>query len=407
MDAGRARELDAHDDLAPFRERFHLPDACVYLDGNSLGPMPVATPDAVASLLDAWRSDAVAGWDRWIDVGTRLGDELAPVIGAGPGTVAIGDQTSINLFKLATAALRSTGRPSILTDAGNFPSDRYVLAGVAAAAGGRLVVAPEDADVDELAAHLEPDIGLVALTHVSYRSGVLHDAAAISERAHHAGSLVLWDLAHSAGAVPVEVVHWGADLAVGCTYKYLNGGPGSPGFLYVREDLVDHLNQPIQGWFGHVDMFAFAHEYEPAPDIRRFLVGTPPLVALAATGAGIALTVEAGIDRLRAKSRSLGRLFVDLVQPVIAGAGGGIASPLDDLRRGSHVSLRHPEALGISRALRAEGVIVDFRAPDIVRFGFAPLYLRHADVVTAVDTLAAVLDSGAHHRYEGEPTGVT
>lgn len=407
MDPERARSLDALDELAGFRSRFHLPDRPIYLDGNSLGPPTVDAEAAIAGAIATWRSEAVLGWDRWIDLGVELGDELAPLIGAEVGTVAVGDQTSVNLYKLATAALRHVGRASILTDAGNFPSDRYVLAGVAEAAGGSLVVAPEDAEPDQLATHLGPDIGLVALTHVAYRSGRLHDAATITGLAHDAGALVLWDLAHSAGAVPVHLGTWQADIAVGCTYKYLNGGPGSPGFLHVRSDLVTELHQPIQGWFGHADMFGFADRYLPAPNIRRYLVGTPPVLALAATGAGIRLTAEAGIERIRAKSESLGRLFVELAEPVIGEHGGTLASPLDARRRGSHVSIRHEDAFALSLALRDAGVVVDFRTPDIVRFGFAPLYVRHADVVAAVEILAGILASGEHHRHRADRHGVT
>lgn len=407
MRRDRADRLDEADELAGFRQRFALPDSAIYLDGNSLGAMPVDTPAAVRTVLDEWRSDAVRGWDRWIDISTSIGDRLAPLIGAPPGTVAVADQTSINLFKLASAALRYTGRPSILTDAGNFPSDRYVLEGVATAAGGRLVVAPEDADPVILTDHLSGDVGLIALTHVAYGSGRMHDGPAVTHIAHDHGALMLWDLAHTAGAVPVDLERWQADLAVGCTYKYLNGGPGSPGFLYVGRQLQTQLRQPIQGWFGHVDMFAFAADYEPSPSIRRFLVGTPPVVALAATAAGIEVTAEAGIDRIRAKGMSLTRLFCDLVVPVLARHGGEVAGPVRSEHRGSHVSVRHHDAYALSLALRDAGVVVDFRGPDLIRFGFSPLYLRHRDVTDAVDCLGRILDEGRHHGFASEPRGVT
>lgn len=411
MPADRAAALDSADVLAPFRDRFLLPDGSVYLDGNSLGALPVDTPSAVEDVLATWRERAVLGWDEWIDTGTRLGDSLAPLLGAPAGSVAISDQTSINLYKLASAALDHTGRRSILTDAGNFPSDRYVLEAVATRAGGRLVVAPEDADPETLGAILEAeaedDVGLVAMTHVAYRSGHLHDARRISDLAHRAGALVLWDLAHSAGAVPVELEAWGADLAVGCTYKYLNGGPGSPGFLFVRPGLLDRVEQPIHGWFGHSDMFGFIDDYEPAPSIRRFLVGTPPIVALAATEIGIGITAEAGIERIRSKGMSLGTLFVELAEPVLAIHGGMITSPRDPHRRGSHVSVAHPDAFAISLAMRTAGVVVDFRAPDILRFGFAPLYVRHRDIARAASVLDDVLRSEAHRSFPTDPKGVT
>jgi kynureninase len=409
--ADRAAALDSADILASFRDRFLLPDGTVYLDGNSLGALPVDTPPAIAETLDTWRRRAVLGWDDWIDAGARLGDALAPLIGAPAGSVAISDQTSINLFKLASAALEHTGRPSILTDAGNFPSDRYILEAVAARAGGRLVVAPEDADPDTLEGILNAgagdEVGLVALTHVAYRSGHLHDGRRVTRMAHDAGTLILWDLAHSAGAVPVDLASWGADLAVGCTYKYLNGGPGSPGYLFVRPGLIERIDQPIHGWFGHEDMFGFVDDYAPARSIRRFLVGTPPIVALAATEVGIEITAEAGIERIHAKGMSLGTLFVDFVEPVLHDGGGALASPRDPRERGSHVSVAHPDAYAISRAMREAGIVVDFRAPDILRFGFAPLYVRHQDIAHAVDVLDDVLRNRVHRSFPADPTGVT
>lgn len=407
MDRDLVGSLDRADDLAPHRDRLLIPDARIYLDGNSLGPLPADTEQAVRDVLDTWRRDAVLAWDGWIDVGERLGDELAPLIGAPPGTVAVCDQTSVNLYKLASAALAHTGRGSIVTDAGNFPSDRYVLAGVAEAAGGRLIVMPEDPDVSTIARHVDGDVGLVAMTHVAYRSGHLHDGEAVTAAAHAAGALMLWDLAHSAGAVPVALDRWGADLAIGCTYKYLNGGPGSPGFLFVRGDLHDRLHQPIRGWFGHDDMFGFHDEFHPAPSIRRFLVGTPSVIAAAATEVGIGLTADAGIERIRTKGRALGDLLVTMVEPVLAAHGGHVASPLDPDRRGSHVAVRHPDAHAVSSALRHSGVIVDFRAPDLIRFGLAPLILRHRDVADAVDILNDILERRLHHSFRSNRSGVT
>lgn len=403
----RARLADAGDPLSSFRERFDIDDSLIYLDGNSLGPMPRSARGRVGSFMDEWARDLVMGWDRWIDIGTRLGDLLAPVIGAGPGEVALADQTSVNLYKLASAALDASDRPNVVTDAGNFPSDLYILSSVAASHGGKLVVVPEDPTPVQLEGALDDHVALVALTHVGYRSGFMHDGSAITALAHRNGSRMLWDLAHSAGSTFVGLNDWGADLAVGCTYKYLNGGPGSPGFLYVRGDLQRELVQPIAGWFGHADMFAFEPRFVPAPSISRFLVGTPPVVSMAATAAGIEITAEAGIPRIRAKSVAMSELFIDAVTPLVEAGSIRIVGPPDAGHRGSHVALRHANGYGVSRALRTEGVIVDFRAPDIIRFGFAPLFNTHRQVLDAVDRLTRILHTKSFEEYGGPVHGVT
>ncbi len=402
----RATRLDDADPLARHRDRFHIPPGTIYLDGNSLGVLPTATPGAIDAVLATWSAEAVLGWEHWIDSGVVLGDLLAPLIGASGGSVAVGDQTSVNLYKLADAALADGRRPSILTDAGNFPSDRYVLEAVARRNGGRLVVAPEDPTPETLIGLLDDDVGLVSMSHVSYRTGHLHDGAALTTVAHDHGARMLWDLAHSAGAVPVDLEGWGADMAVGCTYKYLNGGPGSPGFLYVRPDLHTVLEQPIHGWFGHRDMFGFDDDYVPDDSIRRFLVGTPSIVAMAATRVGIETVVDAGIAAIRAKGIELGELFLEAIGS-IGDEGLTLVSPRNPHHRGSHVAVRHPDAFAVSRALRAEGVIVDFRAPDVLRFGFAPLYLRFTDVVAAAAALDDVLASGSHRAHTATRHGVT
>jgi kynureninase len=404
----RAVRLDAADPLAGYREHFVIDDDLIYLDGNSLGrPPKAAITDVDAILRDEWARDLVRGWDRWLDLGTRLGDRLAGLIGARKGEVAICDQTSVNLFKLATAALDTADRPNILTDAGNFPSDRYVLSTVARRAGGRLVVLDEDPGPDDVAARLDPSVGLVALSHVSYRSGALLDGEGISQVAGANGSFMLWDLAHSAGAVPVDLDVWGADMAVGCTYKYLNGGPGSPGFLHVREGLHADVRQPITGWFGHEDQFGFHAEFKPADDISRFLVGTPPILSMTAVAAGIDIATDAGIPAIRAKSTSLSSLFIEAVDALDPSHGLEVATPRAPERRGSHVSLRHPEGLAIARALREEGVVPDFREPDLIRFGFAPLYTSHIEVVDAVAVLDTVLASGSYRDGDRSRRGVT
>lgn len=404
----RAADLDRTDPLRHCRDLFVIDDDLIYLDGNSLGRPPRAAAEAVTNALtEGWATELVMGWDHWLDLGIETGDLLAPLIGASPGEVVVGDQTSVNLYKLAMAALAASNRNRILTDAGNFPSDLYVLESVARHHGGELIVIDEDPSPPTLANHLDDSIGLVAMTHVSYRSGAMHDGAAVTQAVHAAGALMLWDLAHSVGAVPVALDTWGADLAVGCTYKYLNGGPGAPGFLFVAAALQAELHQPITGWFGHEDQFSFSAEFVPSDSIRRFLVGTPPILSLTAAKASIDISVAAGIDAIRRKGTSLTELFLEAVGEWDASFGMSTVTPLDPHQRGSHISLRHAAGFQISKALRAQGVIVDFRAPDLVRFGFAPLYTSHAEVVAAADALHATLRDGSWQEYPRHRFGVT
>ncbi|MDK1026692.1 MAG: kynureninase [Actinomycetota bacterium] len=403
----RAAALDGSDVLAPFRDRFVIEDNLLYLDGNSLGRLPKDTVRRIREVVEQeWAHEVVLAWDRWLDTGTRIGDALAPLIGARGGEVAVCDQTSINLYKLATAGIQATGRSNILTDGGNFPSDRYVLESVASAAGGRLILAPDDPTVGDLEPLIDGTVGLVALSHVSYRSGAMLDGAAITRLAHDRGAMMLWDLAHSAGAVPVQLSEWGADLAVGCTYKHLNAGPGAPGFLFVRADLQSTLDQPITGWFGHKDQFGFADDWQAAPDIRRFLVGTPSIVSMAGVEVGVALTAEAGIDAIRAKSIALTSLFIEAVTPLTSHAVA-VITPLDPAERGSHVTLRHPAGFQIATALRDRRVIPDFRAPDLIRFGFAPLYTSFAETVRAAEILGDIVRSRSYESFPDTRHGVT
>ncbi|NHZ70278.1 MAG: kynureninase [Proteobacteria bacterium] len=393
------RALDTQDELRGFRSRFVIDDAVLYLDGNSLGRLPLATINAVRlAVEDEWARELVLGWEHWIELGETIGDRLAPLIGAEAGEVVLSDQTSINLFKVASAGLASTGRSNIITDRGNFPSDRYILEAVARSAGGELRFVPEDPTLDDLSAALDASVGVVSLSHVAYRSGVMLDGAAVTAVAHDAGALMVWDLAHSAGSVPVALNEWNADLAVGCTYKYLNGGPGSPGFLYVRSDLVEHLEQPISGWFSHADQFEMAETYEPARSIRRFVVGTPPIISLVCARVGIDMTAEAGIDAIRRKSIALTSMFAEGLTS-LRHHGLVQITPSDPGLRGSHVTVSHPAGYQISQALRSENVIPDFREPDLVRFGFAPLYNTYAEVERALEVLESILDSGAHTTF--------
>ncbi|MFE0591379.1 kynureninase [Micromonospora echinospora] len=411
-----AEERDAADALAGLRDRFVITDPeLVYLDGNSLGRLPAATPDALARLArQDWGTELVRSWSTWIDWGRRLGDRLAAlVLGARPGEVVVSDSTSVNLYKLAAAALDANpGRHTILVDAEEFPTDRYLLQGLAAQRGltVRTIAShlDEGLDPDDVRRALDDQVALVVLSAVSYRSGTLLDLATVNAAAREVGAYVLWDLSHAAGSVPVELTASGADLAVGCTYKYLNGGPGAPAFLYVREELQARLRQPIWGWFGQRDQFRMGAEYDPAPDIDRFLVGTPPILSLAALDPALDVFAEAGIDQVRAKGVGLGELMVELADAWLTPLGFTLASPRDPQRRGSHICLAHPDALRISQALVSEAKVVgDFRVPDRLRLGPAPLYTRYVDVWDGMERLRDLVARGGHEHLPVEPPRVT
>lgn len=403
----RAALLDEEDSLATVRDRFTIDDDLLYLDGNSLGRPPASAASAVAAAVDEWQRDLVQGWDTWIDLPAEIGAELAPLIGAASGEVVLCDQTSVNLYKLASAGLSASGRRNIVTDAGNFPSDLYILDALATGAGGELRIAPEDAAPDAIEGLLDDTIGLLSLSHVAYRSGRLHDGPTLTDAAHRHGALALWDLSHSAGAVPVDLTSWGADLAIGCTYKYLNGGPGAPSFLYVPTRLHAELEQPIHGWFGHADQFGFTPTYQPDHSIRRFLVGTPPILSMVAAREGIRLSAEVGVEAIRAKGSSLTSLFIDALTADPVTASIEITTPLDPGERGAHVTIRHQDAFGMSQALRSMGVITDHRAPDLIRFGFAALYTTHAQAVAAASALREVVAARRYLDFPDRRHGVT
>ena len=399
----RAEALDAADPLAPFRDRFVIDDpSIVYLDGNSLGRLPRATAERLATLVrEGWGGELIRGWDRWLDWPTRIGDRIGTtLLGARPGEVAVADSTSVNTYRLAAAALEARpGRRAIVAARDEFPTDRYILEGLADARGltirwieGDPVDGPLPAD---LAAVLDDDVALVLLSHVNYRSAAIADMDAITALVHSAGALAIWDLCHSAGSVPVELEHAGADLAIGCTYKYLNGGPGAPAFLYVRRELQASLRNPIQGWFGRRDQFAMSQGYEPEPGIRGWLVGTSPILGLAAVEEGVGITADAGIDTIRAKGIALTDYAIGLADARLAQLGCGLGTPRDGARRGAHVSIRHPDARRLCRELIAGGVIPDFREPDSIRLGLAPLYTRFVDVWDGIDRLRSLLERGA------------
>lgn len=395
------RDRDAADLFAAMRDRFVLPDDLVYLDGNSLGALPRTTADRVASVVThEWGRDLIGSWNRhdWINLPARLGARIAPLIGAAPHEVIVADTTSANLYKLIVAALKARpGRTTILSEPGNFPTDLYVADGAAWSVGdARVRTVPADA----IAEAIDDDVALVLLTHVHYKSGRRLDMAALTAAAQARGALVLWDLSHSVGAVPIDLTGCNADLAVGCGYKYLNGGPGAPAFLYVAERHHGMLRSPLSGWMGHAAPFAFDDGYAPAPGIARFLCGTPPIVAMAALEQGLALFDGIDLPALAAKGQALCALYIDLVEERCAGHGFTLITPRDPAERGSHVSFRHVHAHAICQALIDRQVIGDFRAPDVLRMGFTPLYTRFADVWRAVDTLATVMRDGAWDRAD-------
>ncbi|MEV0941147.1 kynureninase [Micromonospora wenchangensis] len=408
-----AREWDAADPLAGLRDRFVVDDL-LYLDGNSLGRLPATTGDHLAGLVrGGWGTELVRSWPTWIEWPRRIGDRIAAhALGARDGEVIVSDSTSVNLYKLAAAALDARpGRGTILADAEEFPTDRYLLEGLAAQRGHTLRLLPSDLDEgldpETLAAALTEDVALVVLSAVSYRCGALLDVAAVTEAARRVGALVLWDLSHAVGSVPLDLTAAGADLAVGCTYKYLNGGPGAPAFLYVRRELQESLRQPIWGWFGQRDQFRMGAGYEPATGPERFLVGTPPVLGMAALDPALDVLADAGMDRVREKSVRLGELIVELADAWLVPHGFRLASPRDPARRGGHVSLYHPEALRISRALVDAGVVGDYRVPDRLRLGPAALYTRHVDVWDAMDRLRDIAERRAWTGVPAEPSRVT
>ncbi len=403
-DRDHAIALDRDDPLAPLRDLFDLPEGVIYLDGNSLGALPRATPGVVARVVaEEWGRGLIRSWNDagWIDMAARIAGKLAGVVGAAPGSVAVCDSTSVNLFKLLGAGLAlRPERRVILSERGNFPTDLYVAEGLARLLdrGHRLRLVERH----ELDTAMDAGVAVALLTHVDFRSGAMHDMAATTALAHRHGALVLWDLAHSAGAVPVDLGGSDADLAVGCGYKFLNGGPGAPAFLYVAPRLHDRVRFPLSGWLGHAAPFAFEPEYRPAAGIGAATVGTPPVLSLAALEVGVDAMLRAPMPALRAKSLSLSELFRATVAERCRDPALRLLSPADATRGGSQVSFRHPEAPAVMRALIARGVIGDVRTPDVLRFGLAPLYLRHMDVHAAALALCDVLDREswreAHHR---------
>ena len=417
-----ARELDEKDVLAPFRDEFVMADPnLIYLDGNSLGRLPKRSVEFMRNTIEnEWGKRLIRGWNEgWIDAPTALGAKIAQLVGARADEILVTEATSINLFKLAAAALKEhPERTGVVSDVLNFPSDLYILQGIIDLLGRKhqltlipstdgITIAPEaiDAAVDERTA-------LVCLTHVAFKSAFMHDMARVTDTAHRAGALMLWDLSHSAGAVPVDLNGSNVDLAVGCTYKYLNGGPGSPAFLYVRSDLQEKLIQPMWGWFAAEKPFTFDLDFTPAPDISRFRVGTPPMLSMKAVEPALDITLEAGMERLREKSVRQTEYLIYLADTWLAPLGFTLGSPRDAEMRGSHVSLKHPEAYRISRAMiesppPAVQVIPDFRAPDNIRLGITPLYTNFAEIHQALVRMRVIVEERIYENYSSEQLAVT
>ena len=400
MDRGTAVDADARDPLGHLRSRFTLPAAVIYLDGNSLGALQPAVAERLREVVDTeWGHGLIRSWNDagWVELPRRVAGLLSPLLGAAPDELAVTDSTSANLFKaLATARRLRPGRRVLLTDDANFPADVYVAHGLAELTGDLEVrVAP----TLEVADHLDEDVAVLLLTHVDYRTGRRHDVAGLTTAAHDVGALAVWDLSHSVGALAVDLDAWGVDLAVGCTYKYCNGGPGSPAFLYVATRWHDEASTPVRGWFGHARPFAFDVGYEPAPGAERFLDGTPPVLSMAALETALEVFDGVEVADLDARAGELTGLFIELVDQHL-GDEVEIVTPRDPAERGAQVAIRHEDADALTQALIAHGVIGDHRPPDLVRFGFAPLYVTRLEVVEAVEHLATLLRSGDWDRPE-------
>jgi kynureninase len=389
--------LDAADPLAHFRERFALPEGVIYLDGNSLGALPKATAEVVARTVEReWGEGLVRSWNdaHWIEAPRRVGGKIARLIGAGEDEVIVADSTSVNLYKLLGALLLAEpARTTILTEPDNFPTDLYIAQGLAA---GRPEVRVRTLPREQIAAAADPT-SIVLLTHVHYRTGERFDMAAVEREVTERRGVLVWDLSHSAGAMPLDVGRAGAALAVGGGYKYLNGGPGAPAYLYVARAWHARLHSPLAGWLGHAAPFAFAGSYEPAAGIERFQCGTPPMLSLAALECGVDLLLEADLAALEAKAQALCDVFIDQVEARCTGQGLDLATPRDPAQRGSHVSYAHPHAYALTQALIERGVIGDYREPGVIRFGMTPLYTRYIDVWRAAEALGEVLGTREWH----------
>ncbi len=413
--------LDPHsftDELKGFRDRFVISDPhLIYLDGNSLGRLPKTTSSHLQNVVDEeWGDGLIRSWNaNWFDAPRRVGEKIARLVGAAPGQVIVSDSTSTNLFKLVMAALAAKpGRGRIVSDELNFPSDLYILQSCISLLGNRHtlhLVRSRDGisiDPDDLVDAIDEDTALVSLSHVAFKSGYMYDGDLITRMAHEMGAFMLWDLCHSVGAVPVELDAWGADLAVGCTYKYLNGGPGSPAFLYVHRELQEKLQPPIWGWFAQHNPFKFELDFSPAPGMSHFMVSSPPVLSMLAMEASLDVVLEAGIERIRRKSILQTKYLIELFDDRLKPLGFSLGTPREAERRGSHVSIQHPEGYRINRAMIEEmDLIPDFREPDNIRLGIAPLYVSFEDIHEAVERIHRVVDEKRYLHYPVQRLAVT
>jgi len=414
-----AEQLDSQDPLAAYREQFVANDPdLIYLDGNSLGRLPKSVIERMKKAVqEEWGTDLIRGWNKgWWEASTRIGEKIASLLGAAEGQVVVGDQTSINLFKLATAALTlQPQKKRIITDTFNFPSDLYILQGITKLLGNQheiIHIGAQDDDITPdlaaLEAAINEDTALVTLSQVTFKSGYLYDMAHITELAHRKGALVLWDLSHSAGAVPIELDKSNVDFAIGCTYKYLNGGPGAPAFLYVNKRLQNDVTSPIWGWWGQSNPFEFGLNYQPAAGVQRFLAGTAPMLSMLAMEEALTPLLDAGMEALRAKSVLMTDYASYLTDHLLVPVGFSLGSPRDSARRGSHISIRHEEGYRINRALIDEmNVIPDFREPDNIRLGFAPLYISFTDIWEGFDRIRKVVEEKRYEKYPKQRLVVT
>src|SRR6266498_1179035 len=414
-----AGQLDQQDSLASSREQFVINDSdLIYLDGNSLGRLPKSVIERLKKAVEEeWGTDLIRGWNKgWWESPSRIGEKIATLLGAGEGQVIVGDQTSINLFKLTTAALTfQPQKKRIITDTFNFPSDLYILQGIVKLLGNRHKIIRFGAEDDDITPDLialekaiDEDTALVTLSHVTFKSGYLYDMAHITELAHHKGALVLWDLSHSVGAVPIELDKCNVDFAIGCTYKYLNGGPGAPAFLYVNKAIQDKVLSPIWGWWGQSNPFEFDLNYQPALGVQRFLAGTAPMLSMLAMEEALNPLLDAGMDSIRAKSILMTDYASFLTDILLAPLGFTLGSPRDSAKRGSHISLRHKEGYRINRAMIEEmNVIPDFREPDNIRLGFAPLYISFTDIWEGFDRIRKVVVEKRYEKYPKQRLTVT
>jgi kynureninase len=390
------RQLDAADPLAPFRDRFELPEGMIYLDGNSLGVMPKSAPERMKTVVETeWGQHLITSWNRhdWIGLPRRLGAIIAGLVGANPEEVVVADSTSINIFKTLSAALQlNPERSVILSETGNFPTNVYMMQGLSANSGGS--VRHQMVPTNDLETHFNDDVAALLITQAHYKTGYLHNMQAITKAAQEKGIIVIWDLCHSAGALPVDLNACNADMAVGCGYKYLNGGPGAPAFIFVAERHQEKVMPVLSGWLGHARPFDFSDQYEPAPGIDRFKCSSPSILGMSVLECGLEIAAEADMAEVRKKSIALTELFIEQVETRLAGQGFELASPRDPSIRGSQVSFHHEQGYPIMQALIDRGVIGDFRDPDILRFGFTPLYTSHEDVWRAAEILQDIMESG-------------